>query len=68
MDRLINTMAYLIANLQIFWGKPATNAFMLQICVESLGEGFIVAGVADEARVVVNGITGSLLTRDQAEL
>ena len=55
-DRLINAVSEFVSNFQIFRSKPAANVFALQIGIEPLGELLILAGIADKARVVFNGV------------
>jgi hypothetical protein len=40
----------------MFRSKPATYTLVLQVGMESLGKSLITTGVADETRVVVNGL------------
>src|SRR5258708_1200395 len=53
-NRFIDTLVIVVTNLQVFGRKPATDSFMLQISIEPFGKCLILAGMADEAGVVVN--------------
>ncbi len=55
-DRLINAASEFVSNFQIFRSKPAANVFASQIGIEPLGELLVFAGIANKARVVLNGV------------
>ena len=54
--RLINAVSEFVSNFQILRSKPAANVFALQIGIKPLGELLVFAGIANKARVVLNGV------------
>ncbi len=55
-DRLINAVSEFVSNFQIFRSKPATNAFGSQVSMEAFDKLLVLAGIADKAGVVLNGV------------
>ena len=56
--RLIDSIPDFVPNLHVFGCKPTTNPFVLEIGMESLGKVLALAGVANEARIEIEGFTG----------
>jgi len=55
-DGLINAGADAVANFQVFRGKPAAHALVLEVRMEAFGEGVVLAGVANEAGIELEGL------------
>jgi hypothetical protein len=55
-DAFIDAVADLIADVQVFGGKPAAHMVTLQVGVQACGKVFIATGIADKAGVVLNWI------------
>jgi hypothetical protein len=53
-DGFVNTRSDIVANFEIFWSLPAANALILQVSMESLSKGLIVAGIRDEDFIVID--------------
>lgn len=47
-----------VADLQVVRGEPATDAFVLQIVVQAVGEFLVFGGIADEAGIELKGFSG----------
>jgi hypothetical protein len=56
MDGGINTGAELISNFHVFWRIPTPHALVLEIRIEALGKGLVLARVADKAGVELEGL------------
>ncbi len=56
-DRLVNTVPDLISNVHVLWGKPTAYPFLLQVVVQPSNEQLILARIANEASVVVDGFS-----------
>src|SRR6266702_7201894 len=54
-DGFIDVWVNLVADLEVFTVEPAADAVVLQISVEPINEGVILAGVANEATVIIDG-------------
>src|SRR6266702_959972 len=55
-DRLVNAMPKLLPDPQIFRGVPASHAFGLQVGIEEFDKFLVLARVANEAGVVLDGV------------
>ncbi len=51
----INSVTELVPNFEIFWGKPTSDAFGLEVGMEAVGKVLILSGVADEEGIVFDG-------------
>src|SRR5262249_46261288 len=56
VNSLVNALAYPIPNFHILWCKPAPDTFRLQVGMQSMSKHFILIGVRDEARIILNGM------------
>src|SRR5260221_3018106 len=54
---LVDALPELISDLHIFRGKPAAHAFTLQVGIQPVGKVLVAAGIADEAGVVLDGMS-----------
>ena len=54
---LIDALPDLVASLHVFWGKPAAHAFALQVGIQPVGKLLVAAGIANEAGVVLDGMS-----------
>src|SRR6266566_4871518 len=54
-DGFIDALVVVVANLEVFRSEPAAHTLALQISIEPLGKDLVLARVADETRVEVNG-------------
>ena len=57
-DRLVDSISDLVTDLHVLRGKPATDTFVLKVCIQPFGKVLVLAGVADEAGVILEGLTG----------
>jgi len=55
-DGLIYPETEAVANFHILGSKPAAHAFVLESCVQAFGKGVVLARVADEAGVELEGL------------
>jgi hypothetical protein len=55
VDGVVDLLVNLAAAFNIVGRKPAAHAFVLQIGVEPIGELLVFGGVADEARIELDG-------------
>src|SRR6266702_3425348 len=55
-DRLVNAMFEFVSDFQIFRGIPAAHAFGLQVGIEAFDKLLVLAGIANKARVVLDGV------------
>jgi hypothetical protein len=55
-DRLIDCIPGLGTDRQIMRSKPAPDPFVLQVCMQALGEVLVLARIADEATVSLDGL------------
>ncbi len=56
-DRLINAVSDFIPDVHILWCKPAAYTFLLQVIMQPSCKQFILARIANEASVVLNGFS-----------
>ncbi len=54
-NRLINTMPYFVTDCYVLWGKPAADTSTLEISIEPLSERLVLAGIANETTIVIDG-------------
>jgi hypothetical protein len=51
-DGFVDLLVEFLAALNGVRGEPAAHAFVLEVGVEAVGEGWVFGGIADEAGVV----------------
>jgi hypothetical protein len=56
VDSVIDALSELVADLHVLCGEPASHAVVLQVGVQALRELLVLRRVADEARVVLDGL------------
>src|SRR5262249_13570596 len=54
MDSLVDASADLITDLHILWREPATDTIGLEICIQTASKRVVLAGVANEHRVILD--------------
>jgi hypothetical protein len=37
-DRLVDSISDLVTDFHVLWGKPATDTFVLKVCVKPFGK------------------------------
>src|SRR5262249_55073020 len=55
-NRLVNAGAKAVTDFHILRGKPAPYALILEICIQAFGKDVVLARVADEAGVELEGL------------